>query len=113
MPARKRSFEWVADMATNSKLHWQLLHRPKRLPEVAIFLEDPASALASVNRSRHAVPTHENLTRLGIRALKFTGDAHAVRLGYDAARQRPEQGRLAELDRNIQALFESILRQAS
>lgn len=112
---RERSFEWVADLGYELEIALGIASAAEEAAEIALAAEDPDAALAAVERGRHAVPTHENLTRLRIRALALAGDNDAVRLEFDAARRRIEQdeGLLADLDPDTQALFESVLRKAS
>ena len=109
---RERSFEWVADLGFELEIALAITAAAEEAAELAISAGDPDVALAAVDRGRHAVPTHENLTRLRIRALAVAGDSDAVRLEYEAARHRIEQdeGLLADLDPDTQALFESVLR---
>jgi hypothetical protein len=84
----------------------------ERLGEITLQGEDPDATLLATAQGMLAIPDHEGLIRLRLRAHTAKGDPHAARLEYRAAcdRLEDEEGLRGDLDETTKALFETVLR---
>ena len=108
---RERSFEWAADSGYQMEIALAIADAAERLGEIMLQGEDPDAALAATTQGMLAIPDHEGLIRLRLRAHTAKGDPHAARLEHRAACERLEndEGLLIDLDETTKKLFESLL----
>ena len=109
---RERSFEWAADCGYQMEIALAVADAAERLGELALIGEDPDTTLWAASQGMLAIPDHEALLRLRIRAHTAKGDIAAARLEYRTACERLEEdeGLLSGFDPATLAIFESALR---
>jgi LysM domain len=107
---RERSFEWAADCGYQMEIALAVADASERLGEITLQGEDPEATLLATSQGMLAIPDHEGLIRLRLRAHSAKGDPHAARLEYRAACERleGEESLLADLDDSTRALFEAL-----
>jgi LysM domain len=108
---RERSFEWAADSGYQMEIALAIADAAERLGEITLQGEDPDATLLATAQGMLAIPDHEGLIRLRLRAHTAKGDPHAARLEYRAACERLEkdEGLLADLDEATRTLFDAMI----
>ncbi len=108
---RERSFEWASDSGYQMEIALAIADAAERLGEITLQGEDPDATLTATAQGMLAIPDHEGLVRLRLRAHSAKGDSHAARLEYRAACERLEndEGLLSDLDDTTRMLFASLI----